>query len=268
MIELNKIYNEDCLIGMSRIPDKSVDMILCDLPYGTTSCKWDVVIPFEPLWEHYERVIKDNGAIILTGSQPFTSMLITSNLRLFRYEWIWDKRQCTGFMTASKMPMKRHENILVFYKRHPTYNSQMIERSEAEIKRIKHAGKKYALHKESYMGHGISIDKGRKAYSFKHPSSIINIKARESKLSDQGLHPTQKPVPLFSYLIRTYTNTDEIVLDNCIGSGTTAISCIQEGRNFIGFERSPIAPHDQYYNIALQRIEKEVKKSEQLKLIV
>lgn len=267
-MELNKIYNEDCLIGMNRIPDKSMDMILCDLPYGTTACKWDVVIPFKSLWEHYERVIKDNGAIVLTGSQPFTSALIMSNPRLFKYEWIWDKRQCTGFMTASKMPMKRHENVLIFYKKQPTYHPQMIERSEAELKRIKHTGKRYNLTKESFIGHGTSIDKGRTAYSWKHPSSIIEFKARENKLSDQGLHPTQKPVSLFSHLIRTYTNPGDIVLDNCIGSGTTAISCIQEGRNYIGFERSPMAPHDQYYKVCMNRIEKELARPKQLKLIV
>lgn len=260
-MELNKIYNEDSLIGMNRIPDKSVDMILCDLPYGTTSCKWDVVIPFKPLWVQYERVIKDNGAIVLTGSQPFTTDIINSNRKIFRYELIWEKSSASNFLDASKKPLKAHENILVFYRSPPIYNPQKWKVDEKFLDRRKNHnacvnnnttyGK---FHKENRY-----VDKGER-----YPLSVISINNHWSK----GMHPNQKPVPLFSYLIRTYTNPGDLVLDNCMGSGTTAISCIQEGRNYIGFEWSPSKPHDQYYKEAIQRIEKELSKSEQLKLIV
>ena len=237
MLELNKIYNMDCLEGMKLIPDKSIDMVLCDLPYGTTACKWDTVIPFEPLWEQYKRVIKDNGAIVLTASQPFTSALVMSNIGWFKYEWIWDKVLPSGMQIAKYRPMQRHENILVFCKTTPSYNP--IKTLQKERK-----GKIYSKSESS----PIKYDNGKtKIYKDKYPQSIQVFYKREK----QSLHPTQKPVALFEYLIRTYTNENETVLDNCTGSGTTAVACINTNRNYIGFELS-----EEYCKIAEERIRK------------
>ncbi len=236
-MELNKIYNEDCLEGMKRIPDKSVDMILCDLPYGTTACKWDTIIPLEPLWEQYKRVIKDNGAIVLTASQPFTSVLVNSNLKDFRYEWIWEKNQGVNFLLAKKQPLKVHENILLFYKKQPNYNPQMEK------------GKPYVSGKGDS---GEVTNKTKKIQTknkgTRYPKTVQKIKR------EFGLHPTQKPVALFEYLIKTYTNEGETVLDNCMGSGTTAVACINTNRNYIGFELD-----EGYYDIANERISKTLK---------
>jgi len=238
MIELNKIYNEDCLEGMKRIPDKSVDMILCDLPYGTTRNKWDSVLPFDKLWEQYERIIKDNGAIILTASQPFTTDVISSNRKLFRYEWIWKKDNATGFLTAKTIPMKIHENIIVFYKATPDYHPQMREGFEPY--KISHgsASENWGAHKKVE-----STSNGER-----YPISIVKFKRDKEKS-----HPTQKPVALFEYLIKTYTNKGDTVLDNCMGSGTTAIACLNTERKFIGFETNK-----EYYNKSLQRIKNNV----------
>ncbi len=231
-MELNVVYNEDCLEGMNRIEDKSIDMILCDLPYGITACKWDTIIPFEPLWKQYNRIIKDNGAIVLTASQPFTSLLITSNLKMFKYEWIWEKEQGVNFLLSKKVPLKVHENICVFYKKQPTYNPQMEK------------GKPYL----SGKGNSGDVTKNvikvqTKNEGTRYPRSVIKINR------EVGLHPTQKPVALFEYLIKTYTNEGDIVLDNCMGSGTTAIACMNTNRNFIGFEIDK-----GYYDIILERI--------------
>ena len=241
MLEINKIYNQDCLEGMKYIDDKSIDMILCDLPYGTTKCKWDTVIPFEPLWEQYERIIKDNGAIVLTASQPFTSNLVMSNPKLFRYEWIWEKNKPSNFMLANKQPMKYHENVLVFYKKQPIYNKQLIPRSESGKQRAKY--KTDRTESEHYF-----LEKKEIEYNpdFKNPSTILKI---NTVYQNTNLHPTQKPVELFEYFIKTYTNEGETVLDNCMGSGTTAIACINTNRNYIGFELDTI-----YYNLAIDRI--------------
>ena len=245
MIELNKIYNEDCLEGMKRIPDKSIDMILADLPYGTTNCKWDTIIPLEPLWEQYERIIKDNGAVVLTASQPFSSTLVMSNPKLFRYEWVWDKKNPTNFAMAKKQPLKYHETILVFAKKQTEYYP------------IKWRGKpnhKQGLLKNDQQSEVYGKIKRTKdnLSGMKYPRSIIEI----SKHSSQGgLHPTQKPVALFEYLVKTYTNEGDVVLDNCMGSGTTAIACLNTNRNFIGFELD-----ETYYNIANERIEKSLER--------
>ena len=240
-MELNTIYNEDCLDGMKRIPDKSVDMILCDLPYGTTANKWDSIILFEPLWEQYERVIKDNGAIVLTGSQPFTIDLINSNRKIFRYEWIWEKTKGGAFANANRMPMKRHENVLVFYKKQPTYNPQKTRAPEHLIDKRKTINNSTSVKNYTYTG----IKPIRKKDDgTRFPISVIRVN------SETGLHPTQKPVPLFEYLIKTYTNKGETVLDNCMGSGTTAIACLNTDRQYIGFELD-----EDYYNIANERIE-------------
>ena len=241
MLEVNKIYNMDCLEGMKLIDDKSIDMILCDLPYGTTACKWDTIIPFEPLWEQYERIIKDNGAIVLFGSQPFTSALVMSNLKLFKYEWIWQKTLATNFMLVKKQPAKKHENILVFYKKQPTYNPQMeIGKPYKDKPRKRTVG----IH-----GNAETIKKAINNEGTRYPSSVQLF----SNGNNGNVHPTQKPVELCEYLIKTYTNENELVLDNCIGSGTTAIACINTNRNYIGFELDK-----EYYEIAKNRINKHI----------
>jgi site-specific DNA-methyltransferase (adenine-specific) len=233
LLELNKIYHGDCLEIMKDIPDGSIDMILCDLPYGTTACKWDSIIPLEPLWEQYERVIKDNGAIVLTASQPFTTTLINSNIKHFRYSWIWEKEQGVNFLMAKKQPLKVHEDICVFSKRQTVYNPQMSK------------GKPYISGKgDSGEVTGRVKKIQTKNKGTRYPRSVIRFK-RET-----GLHPTQKPVPLFEYLIKTYTNEGETVLDNCIGSGTTAIAALNTGRFFIGIEKEK-----EYVDIANKRIE-------------
>ena len=224
----------DCLEVMKDIPDKSIDMILCDLPYGTTKNKWDSVIDLNELWTGYERIIKDNGAIILFSQMPFTAELTHSNLKLFKYEWIWEKDNGTGFLNAKKMPLKIHENILVFYKKLPTYNPQMRTGFKPyKCKQGRHSTN-YGLYEQ---GH-ITESNGER-----YPIDIIEFK------KDSGLHPTQKPVALLEYLIKTYTNEKETVLDNCMGSGSTGVACINTNRNFIGIELS-----EEYYNIAVRRI--------------
>ncbi|MCM3387226.1 site-specific DNA-methyltransferase [Ureibacillus chungkukjangi] len=256
MIELNKIYNEDCLgdknlsTGMWRIPDKSVDMILCDLPYGVGHCKWDSVIPFEPLWTHYKRVIKDNGAIVLFSQQPFTSFLVTSNIELYRYNWVWEKDKPTNFVMANKQPMKYHEDICVFYKKQPTYNKQMIPRTEGGKKRAK-KGVNHNNRTFKVNGEDVNIQ-GKEELSYynqdlKNPSTIIYF---DTGRRQDLVHPTQKPLALFEYLIKTYTNENEVVLDNCMGSGTTAIASLKLKRKYIGFELE-----SDYYDKANKRIE-------------
>ena len=238
MIELNKIYNEDCLEGMKRIPDKSVDMILADLPYGTTRNKWDSIIPLDLLWEQYDRIIKDNGAIVLTAQTPFDKVLGCSNLKHLKYEWIWQKTEATGFLNAKKMPLKNHENILVFYKKQPTYNPQFT------------VGKPYSYKKDGISSDNYGDSKGTDLIvneGSRHPLTVQIFK------KDKGLHPTQKPVALFEYLIQTYTNENETVLDNVMGSGTTAIAAINTDRNFIGFEMD-----ENYHKLANERIEQHL----------
>ncbi len=239
---INKIYNEDCLIGMQRIPDKSIDMILCDLPYGTSACKWDVVIPFEPLWEQYKRIIKDRGAIVLFGSEPFSSYLRMSNIKQYKYDWVWDKHIPRGFQTAKYRPMNRHENIMVFGDGAIKYYPIMILRDKPV--KVKNYSKK---DKTSSNDIGKYNDSSREfVYTHRNPDTIIEglWEANAGKV-----HPTQKPVTLMEYLIKTYTNEGELVLDNCIGSGTTAIACINTNRNYIGFELDK-----GYFEIAQNRI--------------
>jgi len=239
---LNTIIHGDCLEVMKDIPDKSIDMILCDLPYGTTACKWDTIIPFEPLWAQYERIIKDNGAIVLTASQPFTSALVMSNIGLFRYEWIWEKNKATGHLDANRKPLKAHENVCVFYKILPTYNPQgLVKKDNVTISKGNRGNK----------GNGSSGD----VYGFACKDAIQTHTNYPRTVQKIGVdikaeyHPTQKPVALFEYLIKTYTDEGETVLDNCIGSGTTAIACINTGRNYIGIEKD-----ENYYDIANKRI--------------
>ena len=252
-MELNKIYNEDCLEGMKRIPDNSVDMILCDLPYGTTACKWDTIIPFKPLWEQYERVIKDNGAIVLTASQPFTTVLINSNFDMFKFCLVWDKDKAGNFALAKKRPLISHEDIVVFYGKQPTYNPQMTE-SGSNRDRQK---KSYTRPTSSSVGMASGVFKASKTHNegLRYPKSILRYK-RNWRPQDSD-HPTQKPTDLFEYLIKTYTNKGETVLDNCMGSGTTAIACINTERNFIGFELDKT-----YYEKSLERIKNHAAQNE------
>jgi DNA modification methylase len=226
----------DCLDVMAEIADGSVDLILADLPYGTTACKWDTVIPFAPLWAHYKRVIKRNGAIVLTASQPFTSALVMSNAAWFRYEWIWRKNEGTGAAWAKRQPMRYHEHVVVFYGAKPTYNPQRIARwSKASKSRYRTpvgAGRGTCNH-GTLRQIGVQYDPDTKG-----PESVLKFRSVANGGGGK-LHPTQKPVALMEYLIRTYTNAGELVLDNTMGSGTTGVACINTGRRFIGIEKDP-----------------------------
>ncbi len=218
------IYCGDCLEIMPQLP--KVDMILCDLPYGTTACSWDTIIPFEPLWKEYKRIIKDNGAIVLTASQPFTSALVMSNIKMFKYEWIWEKDKGANFASCKKTPMKTHENILVFGG--GQYFPQMKERPVKNIRQ-----NKPRINKSSQTGTEWLCENSKGNLPVKYPESVLNFNAcREYK------HPTQKPVALFEYLIKTYTNAGDLVLDNCVGSGTTAVACKNTNRKCVGIELS------------------------------
>lgn len=240
---INTIIQGETIKEMKRIADGSVDMILADLPYGTTACKWDTIIPFEPLWAEYERIIKPNGAIVLTASQPFTSALVMSNPNIFKYDLVWDKRNVTGHLMAKRMPMRQHESILVFYKKQPAYNPQF---EYLDVNDVRYSAKGRIRKSKNDTAYG-DIKGGRtKETGRRYPKSIISYNN-----SNHGgkVHPTQKPVALFEYIIRTYTNEGELVLDNVIGSGTTAVAAINTGRQFIGIERE-----EEYVNIARERV--------------
>ena len=236
MIDLRK---GDCLELMRDIPDKSVDAIICDLPYGTTACKWDSILPFDKLWEQYERIIKPNGAIVLTASQPFTSALVMSNTKMFKYELIWEKPNPSNPLLALKRVMSFHENILVFYKSQPTYNPQKIKRQEKDKRKA--VNKHYS--NPDILGGNVRIEAIDTTGDLKHQSSVMKYNR------EQGLHPTQKPTPLFETLIKIYTNEGELVLDNTMGSGTTGVACVNTNRGFIGMELD-----DKYFEIAKARI--------------
>ncbi|WP_255301148.1 DNA-methyltransferase [Bacillus sp. Marseille-P3800] len=226
-LELNRIYQMDCLEGMKLIPDKSVDMILCDLPYGSTKNHWDSIIDLENLWKQYKRIIKDNGAILLTAQTPFDKVLGASNLKMLRYEWIWEKTNATGHLNAKKMPMKAHENILVFYKKLPTYNPQKTNGHVRKVSKLKHqTSSKLSSNYNEFTLKGYDSTE-------RYPRSVQVFSMDKQK---KAFHPTQKPEALFEYLINTYTNPGDIVLDNCIGSGTTAVAALKTNRSFIGFE--------------------------------
>jgi len=242
-----QLIHGDCLEKMKDIPDKSIDMILCDLPYGTTACKWDVVIPFEPLWEQYKRIIKDRGAIVLFGSEPFSSYLRMSNIKKYKYDWIWEKDKPNNFALANKQPMKYHENILVFYEKQPTFNKQLEPRKGGGKSRCK-----YPVDNSKRKSEHNNIQDDAKMFNpdLKNPSSIQFISTgRRQDL----IHPTQKPVALLEYLIKTYTLENETVLDNTMGSGSTGVACINTNRNFIGIEKD-----DKYFEIAKKRIEEHL----------
>ena len=247
MIEIDKIYNEDCLTGMQKMDDKSVDCIICDLPYGTTSLKWDSIIPFDKLWEQYNRIIKDNGVIALFGSEPFSSQLRISNIKNYKYDWYWNKVQGTGFSACKKQPLRVIETISIFYKKQPTYNPQMITR-EKIIDSTNWKQDKRISENSRFTSTDNSLS--RKVYDKKYPINYIEINRASNECNNtKRLHPTQKPVELLEYLIKTYTKEDDLVLDNCMGSGSTGIACLNTNRNFIGIEKD-----DNYFNIAKERI--------------
>jgi site-specific DNA-methyltransferase (adenine-specific) len=235
------LFNADCMDILSLIPDKSVQLILADLPYGTTACKWDSVLDLNELWVEYERIITDSGAIVLTASEPFTSILVCSNLKLFRYKWVWDKvNRYTGYANANKMPLKRHEDILVFYKKLPTYNKQMIDGKPYKYTRKKN--------KEEHLGkNGLTDRIGGSIDGKRNPFDIISITADNKK--ENGLHPTQKPLELMKYLILTYSNDGDLVLDNTMGVGTTCLGAKELNRSFIGIEKEV-----KYYDLAVARV--------------
>ena len=234
-----KLYQGDCLDVMrGNIPDKSVDMILCDLPYGTTQCSWDTIIPFEPLWDCYKRIIKDNGAIVLFGSEPFSTLLRLSNLKQFRYDWIWEKEQGANFMLCKYQPYKVHEIISVFSKKCHKYFPQMT------------LGNPYVSGKGTSGDITGNVQKVQTVnMGQRYPRSVQRFNTDKSEGS---FHPTQKPVALLEYLIKTYTNEGEVVLDNCMGSGSTGVACIGTNRKFIGIEKD-----EKYFDIAKKRIEEQ-----------
>lgn len=233
MVEL---YNDDCLEILPTLADNSVDMLCVDLPYGTTACKWDSIIPLDKLWKEYNRICKIDAAMVFTASQPFTTILASSNIENLRYEWIWEKPQGTNPMNAKIMPLKSHENILVFYRSKPTYNPQMwystpysgFSSSTSKIGEV--YGNQQSKHRDNPNGS-------------RYPKTVLKHK------QEKGLHPTQKPVSLMEYLIKTYTNEGETVLDNCMGSGTTGIACKNLNRKFIGIEKD-----DKYFKISQERL--------------
>jgi len=233
------LFQGDCLDIMPLIPDKSIDMILADLPYGTTACKWDTIIPFEPLWKQYKRIIKDNGAIVLTASQPFTSALVMSNPDWFKYEWIWEKSHPTGFASSKYNPLKYHESVLIFCEGKTVYNPQMTKgKPNHSMGKIVNGGQ---IKSESQVN--ITAIQSQQSEN-KFPKSVQKFSNPRFK----GMHPTQKPVALFEYLIKTYTNENDLVLDNTMGSGTTCLAAKELNRKFIGIEKEP-----KYYEIACRR---------------
>ncbi len=253
-MDLNKIYNEDCLEGMKRIPDKSVDCVICDLPYGVLNsgnkyAQWDKILPMDKVWEQYERIIKDNGAIILFAQGMFTAKLMLSNEKMWRYNLVWRKGgRCSGFLNAHRMPLREHEDICVFYGKLPTYNPQMVKCQPHQ--RNHSRGQLKVQTNRCYGNFGKAEDL---ITDYKYPKSILNFKRPHPQV-----HPTQKPVALIEYLIRTYTNEGDTVLDNCMGSGTTAVACINTNRNYIGFELER-----EYYDIAVRRIGEAKRAHEQ-----
>lgn len=235
------ITKGDCLEVMKNIPDGSVDMVLCDLPFGITQNKWDKIIPLDSLWEEYNRIVKERGAVVLHCLQPFTSKLVVSNIKNFKYCWVWYKRQCSGFLNAKKQPLRNCEDIAVFYRKQCTYNP-IMRKGKPQLKKT--GGYSSNYNDYTYMPH-VSDNY--------YPTTLLEIPLPRFK----GGHPTQKPVPLLEYLIKTYTNKDDVVLDNCMGSGSTGVACINTGRKFIGIEID-----DTYFETAKLRIESATYNSE------
>jgi DNA modification methylase len=241
----SKLILGECIEEMKKLEKESIDMILCDLPYGTTQCSWDSIIPFKDLWEQYERIIKSNGAIILTAAQPFTSSLVMSNTKLFRYSLVWEKSKSTGYLNSKKMPMRAHEDILVFYKKLPTYNPQMVQGVPYD-KGVAH--RPTEVYREQKGEIHVKNENG-----LRYPRSVQYFKTAESE--GKVYHPTQKPIKMFEWLIKTFSNENDVVLDNCLGAGTTAIAALRTNRKYVGIEIS-----EEYYNISKERLSMELNK--------
>lgn len=241
-----QLIQGDCLEYMKEIPDGSVDMVLCDLPYGTTHNRWDAVIPTAPLWEQYNRVLKDNGVVVLFGTGLFSADLMNSQRKAWRYNLVWEKSTVTGFLNAKKQPLRKHEDILVFYRKLPVYNPQITDGHPRKISTAAH--KRNCAKSPNYGDYGLTTYDSTKRY----PVSVLKFKTDKQK---SALHPTQKPVALLEYLIKTYTNEGETVLDNCMGSGSTGVACVNTNRKFVGIELD-----EKYFEIARNRIDEAVKK--------
>ena len=243
-----KIYQGDCLELMKNIKDKSIDCIICDLPYGVTSKnKWDTIIPYEPLWKEYKRIIKDNGPIILFGQDKFTAKTMLSNEKMHRYNLIWNKVLTSGFLNAGRMPLREHEDIMIFYKKLPTYNPQFTEGKPLhgmgeKFKKVKNNNNNY-----NDFNSCNNPSANREGDTKKYPKSILTF---PRPASSKMLHPTEKPVELLEYLIKTYSNENNVILDNCMGSGSTGVACLNTNRRFIGIELD-----EKYFNIAKDRLE-------------
>ena len=235
----NEILHGDCLELMKKIPDGIIDMVLCDLPYGTTNCKWDSVMDLDLLWSQYKRIVKEEGAIVLFGAEPFSSQLRMSNLKMYKYDWVWDKIKGTGFLNAKKQPMRNHEFVHVFYRKQCLYNPQM---TSGHKRKVSFRAKVHQTGVYGDMGNDNMYDS-----TDRYPRSIQEF---SSDTQNSSLHPTQKPVGLIEYLIKTYTNEGDLVLDNCAGSFTTAIGCINTGRDYICMEKEK-----EYFDIGKERIE-------------
>jgi len=251
MIEL---IQGDCLQEMQNIPDKSIDAIICDLPYGTTQNKWDSIISLKELWRQYERVIKDNGAIVLTATNPFSANLIMSNNKLYKYDLVWNKKRPTGQLNSKRQPLRQHELILIFYKKQPTYNPIMHEN---RLKRNFVGNVEKSKKKSDNWGEQYDYNSNIQNDSKSYPRSIIEQTTVIGNSEEKVAHPTQKPVALFEWLVKTYTNEGDIVLDNTMGSGTTAIACMNTDRNFIGIELD-----EHYFAIAKKRVEEKRKEKD------
>ncbi len=249
MAIVNQIYFGDCLEVMKAIPDASIDLVIADLPYEITQNKWDQIIPFEPLWDAYKRICKKSAAIILTAVQPFTSLLVNSNLEMFRYDLVWRKNKKRGFLNAKKMPLRQHEDILVFYSKLPTYNPQKTTGHAPTHNFTKHTsdGTNYGKTKQGIKGGGSTE---------RYPTSVLDFAVVNNDRSEEKIHPTQKPVELFEWLIRTYSNEGDLVLDNCVGSGTTIWACLNSRRTFVAIEND-----QKYYEHCVNKYEKYSSKT-------
>jgi len=258
---MNKLIKGEALAEMANIPDKSIDLILTDPPYGTTACKWDTVIPLDKMWIQLKRIIKDNGVIVLFGSEPFSSALRMSNIKNYKYDWIWEKSNPSNIALANKQPMKYHEIISVFYSKQCMYNKQMIPRDSDHIKQAHNSG--YTFHNSQSDQTGlkyIEVDSKKYNKDFKNPSSVLKFNSLRPNAKEFVKHPTQKPIALMEYLIKTYTNENELVLDFTMGSGTTGVACKQLNRDFIGIELE-----EKYFKIAENKIKKAVRQDELFK---
>ena len=248
-MEKEELYNDDCIEVMKNLPENYIDMVFCDLPYGTTQNSWDSMIAFDKLWENYDRIVKENGAIVLTSQQPFTSQLIMSNIKNFRYEWIWEKNKATGHLNAKRMPMKSHENICIFYKKLPMYNPQKTMDHKA-YGAVKPNISPSTEQKRNYNHHFQPGNDGNT--TDRYPRTVQKFSVMNND-DPEKWHPTQKPVELIEYFIKTYSKKNDRVLDNCMGSGSTGIACANLNRKFVGIEIDK-----EYYDMTKSRLNKSV----------